>query len=278
MLTMSLLYCVNIHVLLSVVTLFCSTFTQVTNGCGGFFCTPNQPVIQSGEAIVFAVNAQTGAVEMHVQIDYSGEAEDFSWLLPMPIQPEISVGSDVLFTSLFENTRPQFNFVIHNDATTTCSADLLQTVACATMVDESTDSAAESSATVLEQGSVGPFDFVIVTVAEDGEPDTIFQWLGENGYDQPKVAEPLVNYYAGMGMVFVALRLRKESSVGEIRPVVLKYSLPNTEGAVSHRQRTIYRMLRADDFCFVDDLGMCANQINIHRSHNKHACTGVCVG
>ena len=50
--------------------------------CGGFFCDGNQPVVQRAERILFIPDGdQTTTV---VEIQYSGQPEDFSWLLPVP--------------------------------------------------------------------------------------------------------------------------------------------------------------------------------------------------
>eukprot|EP00450_Noctiluca_scintillans_P001272 CAMPEP_0194498180 /NCGR_PEP_ID=MMETSP0253-20130528/14888_1 /TAXON_ID=2966 /ORGANISM="Noctiluca scintillans" /LENGTH=547 /DNA_ID=CAMNT_0039339785 /DNA_START=86 /DNA_END=1729 /DNA_ORIENTATION=- len=162
---------------------------------------------------------------MHVQILYSGPSEEFSWLLPMPVQPNVSVGSDVLFTALFEVSRPTFELTIERDANGTCSDSQIACMAMAESEDMDMDDADGGEAEVLEEGTVGPFDFVVVRAA-DKDPESVFRWLEENNYDQPDESGPLINYYAGMDMVFVALRLSKESTAGEIRPIVLEYDLP----------------------------------------------------
>ena len=49
-------------------------------------------------------------------IQYVGEASDFSWVVPVPGVPELSTGSDVLFQSLEQATRPQFNLEIDGES------------------------------------------------------------------------------------------------------------------------------------------------------------------
>jgi hypothetical protein len=199
--------------------------------CGGFFSDANNPVLQSGEAIIFAVDVET--VTMHVQILYEGPAEGFSWILPVPTTPTLSIGTDVLFRSLFDATLPTFELQIDNAASTTCSLDQAQPFLCPDF-SESTMSVSMSStadttngddATVVKRGSVGPFDFVVLEAA-DNNPSSIFEWLIENDYDQPPGADDLLNYYALMGHQFVALRLKSNSEVGEIEPIILQYEMP----------------------------------------------------
>ena len=50
--------------------------------CGGFFCQ-NSPVDQNAERIIFTQN-RDGTISAYVQIQYTGGAEDFSWILPLP--------------------------------------------------------------------------------------------------------------------------------------------------------------------------------------------------
>ena len=76
--------------------------------CGGFFCNNEAPVDQSGEKIVFAIDAEKEAVEVHVQIAYEGAAEDFAWVLPAPAEPELFLSSETLFTQLEWATAPQY--------------------------------------------------------------------------------------------------------------------------------------------------------------------------
>ena len=73
--------------------------------CGGFFCQ-QVPIDQAGEQIIFRQDGDM--VTAVVLIQYEGEAEDFSWVVPAPGVPELSVGSDQVFPSLELATRPQF--------------------------------------------------------------------------------------------------------------------------------------------------------------------------
>ena len=56
--------------------------TQPAWACGGFFCTTT-PVDQNAERIIFTQNGD-GTVSAYVQIEYTGSAPDFSWILPLP--------------------------------------------------------------------------------------------------------------------------------------------------------------------------------------------------
>jgi len=193
--------------------------------CGGLFCEPSRPVLQAGEAIAFGVQGTN--IQMHVQILYEGPASAFSWVLPVPKTPDnVSVGSDILFTSLFSETLPQFVLNIAQNESTTCTEDDFGPLACPMMMADA-ESAGGGGAVVLETGSVGPYDYVVLEPAENN-PDSVFEWLSTNGYDQPEGADALLNYYALLGQKFVALKLTKDTESGDIQPLILEY---NMEGA-----------------------------------------------
>ena len=67
-------------VLAAIVAVLAST--QPAWACGGFFCTTT-PVDQNAERIIFTQNGD-GTVSAYVQIEYTGSAPDFSWILPLP--------------------------------------------------------------------------------------------------------------------------------------------------------------------------------------------------
>jgi hypothetical protein len=214
---------------------FLTSSPSVVNACGGFFCEPQQPVLQAAENIAFGVsrNQQDESmldISMVVQINYVGPAEGFGWLLPVPKRPELSVGSDLLFQGLFDTTRPRFEFTIDNSASTTCSQQVLENQQCAPTPAPASSpgglpvDADGGGVVVVERGTVGPFEFVILQ-AEENKPWAMFDWLEKEGFDQPEGSRPLVNYYATMGMYFVALRLEKQNEAGDIRPIILEYSM-----------------------------------------------------
>ena len=55
---------------------------QPALACGGFFCI-SSPIDQNAERIIFTQN-RDGTVSAYVQIQYTGSAPDFSWILPLP--------------------------------------------------------------------------------------------------------------------------------------------------------------------------------------------------
>ena len=83
------------------------------HACGGFFCG-NFPMNQVAENILFVQGE--GTVTTHVQLQYSGEASDFAWILPMPSVPELAVSHNQIFNQLQFATQPGFQLNFQEDA------------------------------------------------------------------------------------------------------------------------------------------------------------------
>ena len=91
----------------ALITVSLTALERQAHACGCFTPPdPSVPVVQAGERIAFAM--KDGVVTSHIQIQYSGPAEEFGWLLPLPSIPELRVGTDELFTNLINSTQPLY--------------------------------------------------------------------------------------------------------------------------------------------------------------------------
>ncbi len=201
--------------------------------CGGTFCDGVQgvPVDQTGENILFVIDATS--VEAHIQIQYDPEtdADAFAWLVPLTAVPEFSVGSDPLFQALLRATVPTYglnnNFCVDpdDDGGNGFSVKF--------------DSGSPSPPDIEFQDVVGAFE---ITVLSDDSAADVMTWLGENGYTQDPAAEPIIQEYLDEGFLFAAFKLHHEAEVAEIHPVVLRFD--GTEPCVPLR---LTRIAAADD-------------------------------
>jgi len=211
---------------LSIATATAFVVPTTASACGGFFCN-RQPIDQSGENIVFAVE-EDGTMETHVQILYQGTAEEFAWILPIPSLPEVSVGTDALFQQIRQSTNP--SFPLNYERTGECrptpycdydddylfgEADGRGGMRAGPPADP-----AAPGVDVLLQEAVGPYDAVVLASTD---AMALFDWLTDNGYDIPEASVPLIMEYITDGSVFLALKLQQDRGTGEIQPVVLRY-------------------------------------------------------
>ncbi len=203
--------------------------------CGGTFCDqapPGQapmPVDQTGENVLFVM--QNGWVEAHIQIQYQGDPARFAWVIPLPAKPELSVGSQVLFTNLLNGTVPTFTttstFETCGDEGSSssgfgCGASSDDSAAGGTYGPGAGGTGGKSNGPqVISRQAVGNFETLTL---EPKDAKGMLDWLVANGYDADQAdAEPILKDYIDRGYVFVALKLQPDAGVDEIHPLVVRY-------------------------------------------------------
>ncbi|MEM6992533.1 MAG: DUF2330 domain-containing protein, partial [Myxococcota bacterium] len=196
--------------------------------CGGTFCDTGpaaMPVDQKGENVLFVV--EDGMVEAHVQIQYTGNPEQFAWIVPVMAAPEIEVGSDLLFQAALTATVP--TFTLNTRAEDNCQSDQGNAFGCGldSVALEGASAAGdggffedESAPTVVERDVVGSFEFAVL---EGGTSEGVEAWLDDNGFAQDDDAGPILDEYLDDGFMFVAFKLRPGAGTDEIHPVVVRY-------------------------------------------------------
>ncbi len=214
-------------------TLFLPTEAEA---CGGFFCN-NDPIDQAGEDIVFRVDQELGRTEMHVQIAYTGTAEEFAWIVPVGGEPVLGLSTDALFQQLQWITAPRFN--LEAKAIGDCAFDWPRYP-----YDYSLDASAggppasanpeDGGVTVVSEQEVGPYETVVLKATS---ATALLDWLQGRKFVLPDDLDPVLAPYIAEDAYFVALRLGKDRDVGELQPLALTY--PGTAMAVPIRLTAI---------------------------------------
>ncbi len=193
-----------------------TTASMPVQACGGFFCQTT-PINQAGEQIVF--RQEGNDITAMVRILYSGNAEEFSWVVPVPSTPEISLGSDLTFSQLEFATRPQFFLERRGEQCEPFGPVFSGTTdgGSAPGIDED-----DNDGVIIEQElTVGPFDIDIVS---SDNPDDLAIWLQDNGYELTDRGAELLAPYITDGMKFVAVKLLNGEDTGAIQPLLMKYT------------------------------------------------------
>ncbi|MFN8524265.1 MAG: DUF2330 domain-containing protein [Chloroflexota bacterium] len=182
--------------------------------CGGFFCT-TVPIDQAGERVIFTMDP--GSITTYVQISYTGRAEDFAWVLPLPAVPKVETAQMQMFRDLDRLTQP-----VYIPPRPPACLRLPQPVAAA---PAGARAASSEGVNVLASGEVGPFGYHVVS---SSDPQDLVLWLRENGYQITREMEPLVKVYTDEGLIFLAMKLKQGQNATDIVPVKLTYesSLP----------------------------------------------------
>lgn len=206
--------------LMALATVATSSWTHTASACGGLFCSASSPVNQVAERILFAQDGET--TTQIVEILYDGPAERFAWVLPVPGEPEIAVSSSVVFQRLQQATNPIYQL------TTSMTGDCSGALALARGSSDASSGASflgGPSVTVVDQGSVGPFDYQTIAVdAADADPASVaIRWLEANDYDVGELGPDVLRPYLEDGLNLLAVRLQKGLPTGAIRPLSLTF-------------------------------------------------------
>ena len=175
--------------------------------CGGLFCQ-STPVDQQAERIIFTVN-KNDTITAYVQINYTGSAHDFSWVVPVPSVPKVDVAEIASFDELSNLTAPVFIPPLMPS----CAAIPVPSMALP-------DTAGSGGVQVLASGTAGPYAYDVVT---SSEPNELIIWLRKNKYRITEEMEPLVKVYTDEGLIFLAMKLQPDEGTQDIQPVVMTY-------------------------------------------------------
>lgn len=179
--------------------------------CGGLWCGSATPTLQTSETVLFEVPGD-GTITVTVGISYSGAPEDFSWIVPVPDTPTLSV------------THP--NFLSLLDAATQTRLRLFSAICTDPYICGDCDSAGfgggggASSVNVQRLEPVGPYSPEIISSDDAG---ALTEWLEDKGYGVTARMEPLIADYVLSGMKFLGLRLTPGENPGAIAPLRMTY-------------------------------------------------------
>ena len=211
----------SVRRLLSCLAAVAALGPRAADACGGTFCDTGpqaMPVDQSGENILFVLDG--GTVEAHVQIQYQGSAERFAWVVPMPAVPDVTVGSQPLFTRLLAGTVPTYALQTQADQ---CGAG---GSGGGVSFDGGFSGSGGSSGAgggpqVVFEKTVGAFEVVVL---QGGTAVEVVSWLQNNNYQTISTAPQILQDYVAQSYVFVAVKLTAGAGLDEIHPLVFKYT------------------------------------------------------
>ncbi len=191
--------------------------------CGGFFCSQSSPVNQAAERIVFSKN-DDGTVTAVIQIMYSGPSESFAWVLPVPGEPEIGIGSNIGFQRIQQASNPSYQLQTQLiDSCTVNNSSGARGGVLSGPTAESDDGS--GPVTVLDHGIIGNYQFQTIGLDPNtpDPADVAVDWLEASGYDVAGLGRDTLGPYLANGLNLLALKLTKGSDSGSIRPVILTY-------------------------------------------------------
>ncbi len=183
--------------------------------CGGCFHqpAPTQVTVVTGHRMAFSVSPQQTV--LWDQIQYSGDPQDFAWVLPVMAGAQVQLSHDQFFAALDALTDP-----VITGPDPQCGSGS-SGIGCGGSSSSNAafapgESGGGSSVQVLSQSVVGPYDTVTV---HSTDPNALYDWLGANGYAVAASMHPVIDAYVAGGFDFLALRLAPGQGVQAMQPV-----------------------------------------------------------
>ena len=137
---------------------------STVSACGGLFCS-NIPVAQQAERIIFTIN-DDDTVTAYVQINYTGEAPDFSWVVPVPSTPLVDVAEIETFDEITTLTDPIFI----PPPMPNCAPIPVMAMSDDMDMEAVAEDGAGGEVQVLSSGTAGPYAFDVIT---SDDPDAL---------------------------------------------------------------------------------------------------------
>lgn len=156
---------------------------------------PSDPLRYINETDQRAVIWHDGKKQtMILSITFSGDADKFAWVIPVPSKPEVSQGFDELFTGLNQLTNPYYNRNL--------------SPAGGSMQFGATLDSKAPSVSVIETKKVDIYDIAVLTA---NDTQALQKWLEDNEFEYPKNKEHLLTSYVSKGWYFVAAKVTTEA-------------------------------------------------------------------
>lgn len=187
---------------------------RAAEACGGCFVPATENTVVTGHRMALSIS-MTQSV-LWDQIQYSGNPEEFSWVLPVKKGARIELANDAWFEALDAATSSVVQAPVSSCGGGGNSSASFG--ACAAASYDTAYGARDSlpEVTVLHEGTVGPYETVTLASVDTG---ALEKWLADHGYGVPDEVKPTVAAYVKEGFDFIALRLIPGAGVQAMRPV-----------------------------------------------------------
>ncbi|PKN55153.1 MAG: hypothetical protein CVU56_22765 [Deltaproteobacteria bacterium HGW-Deltaproteobacteria-14] len=204
-----------LSVTLALFALATTIATRPAQACGGFFQTePTQNLAIDAQRALFVWHEKT--VDVHLQLVADTDGAEFAWVVPVPVQPELSLGDAAVFDAL--------------DALTTPSIQIVRDAGGGGGFCGSADAAGglapnQDGVQHFGGGVLGDYQWDLIA----GDSATaVGAWLGDHGYVLPDAFAAAAQPYLDDGMRFLAVRLTPTARDGalDLQPLVVTMPRP----------------------------------------------------
>lgn len=171
--------------------LFC--ISQVSLANGGLFTQFYMDIYEPNQLAMIVFDDMVEKIIF--QVDYEGEAEDFAWVIPVPGYPYLFSVDDEIFYELHKLTQtPPVNY------------------GCGWGNGITTPGLEDDGVHIWEENQVGIYD---TTTLSASDPDSLVDWLNDNGYTFPTGGQEILNHYIQKNWFFIAMKIQSGELVND---------------------------------------------------------------
>jgi len=188
---------------------------DAAHACGGFFRTETtQNLAIDAQRALFVWHEKT--VDVHLQLVAATDGGDFAWVVPVPVQPELSLGDEAIFESLDTLTTPSITF----DRDSGGGGGFCGSADAAGGLAPN-----QSGVTHFGGGVLGDYQWDVITGVTT---EAVGTWLGDHGYVLPEGFADAAQPYLDGGMRFLAVTLTPtaQDSALDLQPLVVTMERP----------------------------------------------------
>ena len=195
-------------ILIFMVVIFYSAPISLADG--GFFTQLYRDIYEPNQLAMIVFDDMVEKIIF--QIDYEGDAEDFAWVIPVPAYPKLFSVEDEIFYELHQLTLPPPP----------------SSFGCGWGGGIPVPGAEDGDGVqVWEENQVGIY---YTTTLSASDPDSLVDWLNDNGYAFPAEGQEILGYYVQKNWFFVAMKIQHEGIInssenytGAIQPIGIMF-------------------------------------------------------
>lgn len=184
--------------------------TTDAHACGGCVVSEMETTQVVGHRMILSISKDQ--TTLWDQITYTGEPQDFGWVLPIKGTVEVGLSSDAMFSALEQATAVTINSPTINCLPPDCQGGPPN----AGSGNSGSGGAGGGGVVVIAEEVVGPYETVQLS---SQDPNALANWLIAKGYTLPPDIVPIVDAYVQEGFNFLALKLQPGKGINSMRPV-----------------------------------------------------------
>jgi uncharacterized membrane protein YgcG len=187
--------------------LFALTPARDASACGGCFHENGNTEVAAHRMIFSISPAQTTLWD---QIEYTGDASSFAWVLPTKGVVTVGLSSDALFGNLSNQTQVNIYGPPLGCPPSSCGSSGFSSTAVGSGGGD------PGGVVVTAQQVVGPYETVQLSSAD---PTALTTWLKGHQYNVPADIDPVIAAYVNEGFDFLAMKLVPGQGITSMKPV-----------------------------------------------------------